>query len=120
MVDPALRNLRKNMTEAERRLWSRLRKEALGYEFRRQHRLGSWIVDFVCLERRLVVEVDGGQHNMSAGVARDTRRTEWLEADGFEVLRFWNNDVLAKTDKVVETIWHALRKPRPGLPPIRA
>ncbi len=107
------------MTNAERRLWSRLRNEALGYDFRRQHRLGVYIVDFVCLERRLVVEVDGGQHNLTPHSARDHQRTLWLNADGFEVLRFWNNEVLAATDEVVETIWHALRKPREGLPPIR-
>lgn len=105
------------MTEAERRLWSRLRNEALGYDFRRQHSLGNYIVDFVCLERRLIIEVDGGQHNLEPGIARDRLRTAWLKSRGYEVLRFWNNEVLAATDDVVDTIWHALRKERPDLPP---
>lgn len=105
------------MTDAERRLWNRLRNEALGYDFRRQHRLGDYIVDFVCLERKLVIEVDGGQHNLAPGIARDEKRTAWLRSDGYEVLRFWNNEVLAATDDVVETIWHALRAAREGLPP---
>ncbi|MEX1152671.1 endonuclease domain-containing protein [Parvibaculum sp.] len=119
MMDQRARNLRRNMTDAERRLWGRLRNDALGYRFRRQHPLGVYVVDFVCLERRLVVEVDGGQHNEPAGLAHDARRTEWLEADGYEILRFWNNDALARTDDVVETIWHALRKPREDLPPAK-
>ncbi|MEP2828876.1 endonuclease domain-containing protein [Parvibaculum sp.] len=119
MTDQQVKNLRRKMTDAERRLWSRLRNEALGYDFRRQHRLGIYIVDFVCLERRLVVEVDGGQHNLAPHAARDHQRSLWLNADGFEVLRCWNNEVLAATDEVVETIWHALRKSRDGLPPIR-
>ena len=105
------------MTEAERRLWSRLRNEALGYDFRRQHSLGNYIVDFVCLERRLIIEVDGGQHNLEPGIARDRPRTAWLKSRGYEVFRFWNNEVLAATDDVVDTIWHALRKERPDLPP---
>jgi len=117
MTDARTRQLRRNMTDAERRLWGRLRKEALGYDFRRQHRLGVYVVDFVCLERRLIVEVDGGQHNMPKGLARDATRTRWLENDGYEVLRFQNTDVLTSTDDIVETIWHALRKSRPGLPP---
>ena len=119
MGDRRVRNLRHNMTDAERRLWSRLRNEALGYDFRRQHRLGNYVVDFVCLERRLVVEVDGGQHNLEPHIDHDRRRTEWLTSDGFEVLRFWNNEVLSATDDVVETIWHKLREPREGLPSAR-
>ena len=107
------------MTDAERRLWGKLRRAALGYEFRRQHRLGPYIVDFVCLERRLVIEVDGGQHNLARGIAHDARRTAWLEGDGHRVLRFWNNEVLLATDDVVNTIWHALRDERDGLPPVR-
>ena len=106
------------MTDAEKRLWGRLRNEALGYDFRRQHRIGVYIVDFVCLERKLIVEVDGGQHNEPSGIEHDARRTAWLNDVGYDVLRFWNNDVLAGTDDVVETIWHALRKPRSGLPTV--
>lgn len=119
MTDPYTKHLRRNMTDAERRLWSRLRNRALGYEFRRQHRLGSYIVDFVCLERRLVVEADGAQHNLEPGIARDARRTAWLESRAYRVLRFWNNELLLATDDVVNTIWHALREEREGLPPLR-
>ena len=104
------------MTDAERRLWSRLRGNALGFHFRRQHRLGIYIVDFACLERRLIVEADGGQHNQPRGLVHDDRRTKWLNDTGFDVLRFWNNDVLLRTEEVVETIWHELRKARYGLP----
>lgn len=96
------------MTEAEKRLWARLRANRLGYHFRRQHRIGPYIVDFACLERKLIVEVDGGQHNEPKGIALDARRTEFLNRDGYCVLRFWNNDVLARTDDVIETIWSRL------------
>jgi lysyl-tRNA synthetase class 2 len=119
MTDPYTKYLRHNMTDAERRLWSRLRSNALGYKFRRQHGLGPYIVDFVCLERRLVIEVDGGQHNQIPGIAYDMRRTAWLEGESYRVLRFWNNDVLLATNDVVETIWNALREEREGLPPVR-
>ena len=96
------------MTEAEKRLWARLRANRLGCHFRRQHRIGPYVVDFTCLERKLIVEVDGGQHNEPKGAAHDARRTDFLQRDGYEVLRFWNNDVLARTDNVVETIWSHL------------
>ncbi|MEP5248372.1 MAG: endonuclease domain-containing protein [Alphaproteobacteria bacterium] len=96
------------MTEAEKRLWSRLRSNRLGVHFRRQHRVGPYIVDFACLERKLIVEVDGGQHNERDGLAHDARRTDFLNRYGYSVLRFWNNDVLARTDDVVETIWYHL------------
>lgn len=98
------------MTEAEKRLWGRLRRNTLGCHFRRQHPIGPYIVDFVCLERKLVIEVDGGQHNEPRGLAHDNRRTGFLNGDGYAVLRFWNNDVLAKTDDVIETIWNVLRE----------
>ncbi|MBA4210968.1 MAG: hypothetical protein C0454_15700 [Parvibaculum sp.] len=119
MTDPHTKHLRRNMTDAERRLWSRLRNGALGYEFRRQHRLGPYIVDFVCLERRLIVEADGGQHNLETEIVRDERRTAWLESRAYRVLRFWNNEILLRTDDVVNTIWHALREEHEGLPPLR-
>lgn len=96
------------MTEAEMRLWARLRANRLGCHFRRQHRIGPYVVDFACLERKLIVEVDGGHHNEPKGAAHDARRTDFLQRDGYDVLRFWNNDVLARTDNVVETIWSHL------------
>jgi len=96
------RDLRKGTTPAERRLWSLLRGRSLnGHKFRRQHPLGWFIVDFVCLERRLIVEVDGGQH---AENPNDERRTAWLEAQGWRVVRFWNNEAIENLDGVAETI----------------
>src|SRR5581483_1370190 len=92
------RQLRKSMTDAERRLWSKLRGQQLaGLKFRRQAPIGPYIVDFVCLERKLVVEVDGGQH---ARDGTDDRRTAWLEREGYRVIRFWNNDILRNTEGV--------------------
>ncbi len=114
------RELRKNPTDAERRLWARLRRQQIeGRQFRRQAPIGRYIVDFVCFARKLIVEVDGGQH----GVDADAERTSWLEGEGFRVLRFWNNDVLGNTDAVVEAIRDVLREritgssPPPNPPP---
>jgi len=76
-----------------------------GFKFRRQHRLGPFVADFVCIEHRLVIEADGGQH---ADNAADERRTAWLEARGWRVLRFWNNDILTNTEGVQESIVRAL------------
>jgi urease accessory protein len=96
------RRLRKNLTEAERRLWSHLRNRQLaGLKFRRQSSVGPYIADFLCHEQKLIVEVDGGQH---ADDARDDPRTRFLESEGFRVLRFWNNDVLANTDGILQRI----------------
>ena len=110
MVSKIARQLRTNLTEAEQRLWSRLRRRQLGgCYFRRQAPIGDYIVDFACFERNLVVEVDGGQH--TERVAQDTKRSEWLDSQGYRVLRFWNNDVLQNVDGVVDTILAALREP---------
>jgi very-short-patch-repair endonuclease len=84
--------LRKNMTEAEKKLWTELRRRRLlDCKFRRQQPLGEYIVDFVCLSERLIVEVDGGQH--ARDIAYDKGRDRWLIAQGFTVLRFWNNEI---------------------------
>ena len=113
------RNLRNAMTDAERRLWSVLRSRQLdGCKFRRQHPYFRYILDFVCLERRLVVEVDGGQH---AGSQEDAQRDRFLAEGGFRVLRFWNNDVLTQTQAVAEEIHRHLvdlaqHHPLPGPP----
>lgn len=88
--------------------WPR-RRQLGGCYFRRQAPIGDYIVDFACFERNLVVEVDGGQHTVR--VAQDTKRSEWLESQGYRVLRFWNNDVLQNVDGVVDTILAALREP---------
>lgn len=101
------RRLRKEMSDAERTLWARIRRRQIdGCQFRRQFPLGRYIVDFICFERQLVIEVDGGQHTEQKQY--DERRTQWLEAEGFRVLRFWNDEVLRSTDDVVEAIYDAL------------
>ena len=103
MNTKSARELRKNLTDAERRLWQKLkRRQAATVKFRRQQPIGPYIVDFVCFERRVIVEVDGGQH--AEQIAYDGKRTRWLEAQGYRVLRFWNNDVLANTEAVLQTI----------------
>jgi very-short-patch-repair endonuclease len=100
------RDLRKSSTKAERALWSRLRdRQFYGYKFRRQQPVGPYIVDFFCLEQKLVVEVDGGQHVPEA----DERRTTFLEGDGHRVLRFWNAEVLGNMDGVLHIIAEHLR-----------
>jgi very-short-patch-repair endonuclease len=102
------RQLRKNPTDAERLLWQKIRYwQAHRCKFRRQQPLGRYIVDFVCFEKKLVVEVDGGQH-AEAGI-RDTNRDAWLRDQGFIVLRFWNNDVLKNIDGVLNVIVEKLR-----------
>ncbi|WP_341987628.1 endonuclease domain-containing protein [Azorhizobium sp. AG788] len=99
------RALRKSQTDAERRLWLALRDHRLcGLGFRRQHAIGPYVADFACLERRMVLEVDGGQHFEPAGAARDADRTAALAALGFTVLRFSNLDVLENLPGVLETI----------------
>ncbi len=101
------RKLRNNPTDAERALWQQLRLRQFGdYKFRRQQPLGPYIVDFVCLEKRLIVEVDGGQHGEHT--VYDAKRNTWLEAQGFRVLRFWNHEILQQIEAVKETIARAL------------
>ena len=100
------RTLRTNSTEAERVLWYHLRAARFrGYKFRRQTPLGRYIVDFVCFEARLIVEVDGGQHVEQQEY--DRQRTAWLEGQGFRVLRFWNTEVLGNVEGVKEMIVRA-------------
>ena len=106
------RQLRREMTDAEQRLWYHLRNRALmGFKFRRQHPVGPYVVDFACLEVGLVVELDGGQH---ACDPRDAPREAFLEARGFRVLRFWNNDVLQQAEDVLSAIHEALGRGMPG------
>ena len=101
------RKLRSTMTDAERVLWSRLRDRRLeGFKFRRQVPLAGFVADFACLDVKLIVEVDGSQHLDE--MESDQRRTEKLGELGFHVLRFWNDDVLARTDDVLEAIRLAL------------
>ena len=108
MASPNARRLRSNQTEAEKTLWSKLRRQQLdGYRFRRQHPIGPYIVDFVCLAEKLVVEVDGSQH--ADDQDPDADRTAWLESRGYRVVRFWNNDVSRNIDGVVAVIRDAVR-----------
>lgn len=102
------RTLRNNPTDVERLLWRHLRFWQLdGYKFRRQQPLGNYIVDFVCLKRRLIIELDGGQHAEQFNY--DAARDAWLRREGFTILRFWNNDVTKNIDGVKEQILKALR-----------
>jgi very-short-patch-repair endonuclease len=92
------RTLRRNLTDAERRLWSLLRDRRLdGHKFRRQHPVGPFILDFACVEHQLVVEADGGQH---ADSERDKRRDIYLRRHGWRILRFWNHDILSNSEGV--------------------
>ncbi len=103
------KQLRRDSTDAERALWRLVRGRRFSdYKLRRQVPLGLYIVDFVCLEQKLVVEIDGGQH--SEAVSYDSARTEWLESQGFRVLRFWNNEALSNSDGMVEVILAELRR----------
>jgi very-short-patch-repair endonuclease len=99
------------MSDAERMLWHCLRaKQIEGVRFRRQHPIGRYIVDFVSLERRFVVEVDGGQHTEDDQIAHDMRRDRWLEAEGYHVLRVPTAEVFGNIVGVVDTIWATLQK----------
>ena len=97
------KNLRRNQTKAEIKIWRHLKNRTLaGFKFRRQCPIGPYIVDFVCFERMLVIEIDGGQH--AEQLKEDARRTAYLKYRGFEVLRFWNSEVLVDTDSVLSAI----------------
>lgn len=103
------RILRSNLTDAERHLWRQLRLGNLsGFKFRRQQPIGPYIVDFVCLPARLIIELDGGQHLENL---KDRKRDGWLGRQGFRVLRFWNNDVFMNTEAVLAHILGALLLP---------
>ena len=109
------RRLRLNSTNAELRLWNRLRSRAIdGCKFVRQEPIGPYVVDFVCRERRLIIEVDGGQH---ADSEQDHVRDRWLKDRNYRVRRFWNNDVIGNTNGVLELIAIALQAESPPHPP---
>jgi very-short-patch-repair endonuclease len=106
------RKLRKNLTDVENELWSQLRDRQLsGVKFRRQHPIGPFVVDFCCVEKGLVVELDGGHHAERS--AADERRTKLIERSGYRVLRFWDNEVLSNLYGVLERINEALESPLP-------
>ena len=99
------RDLRRKQTDAERKLWCQLRaRQFMGLRFRRQHPIGRYFADFACLELRLVIELDGGQHNSESGCRHDAVRSGVLAAGGYRVIRFWDNDVLRNTRGVLESI----------------
>ena len=109
------RELRHKMTDAEQHLWRYLRmRQLLGLKFRRQHPCGHFILDFACIENRLAIELDGGQHIENA--KKDTERTAFLQLQGWTVLRFWNNQVLMEIEAVLEKISENCH-PHPNLPP---
>ncbi len=104
------RRLRRDQTDAERRLWRRLRARQLcGAKFRRQHPIGPYIADFCCLERRLVIELDGGQHALNVA----QRRSEFLAGNGYRILRFWDNEVMEDIEAVIQHVANVLNDPHP-------
>ncbi len=105
------RRLRQRQTEAEQFLWYRLRnRELVGARFRRQEPLGPYFADFVCLEKKLIIEVDGSQHTQEA----EAERNQWLQDSGFRVVRFWDNEVLLNIDGVLERIIEELEVTSPS------
>src|SRR3990172_5603085 len=108
------KQLRREMTDAEQKLWRYLRAHRLlGEKFRRQQPIGNYIVDFVHLSSNVIVEADGGQH---ADSTNDAQRDAWLHAKGFTILRFWNNDILINTTAVLEKILEAVKSKAPPSP----
>ncbi|HVV91521.1 MAG TPA: endonuclease domain-containing protein [Solirubrobacterales bacterium] len=123
MVSPLLRRrakaLRRDMTDAERKLWRHLRAHRFAdAHFRRQVPIGPYVVDFACHGAKLIVELDGGRYGTAEGVRWDARRTAWLEAEGFRVPRFWNTDVVTNPEGVLTLVANALAAvpPVPTLP----
>jgi len=105
------KKLRTNSTDTEKYLWKYLRGRQLeGFKFRRQHLIGKYIVDFINLERKIIIEVDGGQHLENK---KDKLRDRWLEEQGYGILRFWDNEVLTNIEGVMESIRKKLYSPSP-------
>jgi very-short-patch-repair endonuclease len=115
MANKTARSLRKRMTPQEVKLWVHLRSwRERGYHFRRQAPRAGYVVDFVCLKHCLIIEVDGGQHNLESHAARDASRDGQFVAQGYRVLRFWNNDIDTNLEGVLQRIDDALRNPHPA------
>ena len=109
------RVLRNALTDAEKLLWNSIRRcQIKGVKFKRQYLIGSYIVDFICHSHKLIIEVDGNQHMEQTEY--DANRTEFLEARGYKVLRFWNNEIFLHLSGVLESIWLTINTPSPTLP----
>jgi len=104
------RKLRNNMPEPEKKLWSHIRNEQLGYKFRRQHGIGNYIVDFFCSTKGLIIEIDGDTHFSSKAIDYDVKRTNYLNALGLKVIRFNNNDIMNNIEGVVEVLRKEINK----------
>ena len=111
------RELRRNQTEAEQKVWQQVRgRRFYGLKFLRQYSVGSYILDFYCPTLKLGVELDGGQHNRPEGCENDAVRTEFLQTQGVQVVRFWNHDVLQNMSGVLEQLAVSARVTPPSLP----
>ncbi|MCB9965468.1 MAG: endonuclease domain-containing protein [Rhodospirillales bacterium] len=110
LLTQRVRSMRSEMTDAESKLWQKLRGDQLGVRFRRQHVIGHFIVDFACPSKKLIIELDGGQHNEPEGLDYDQKRTNFLESKKYKVLRFWNTEIFENLDGVVEAIWRAVNE----------
>jgi very-short-patch-repair endonuclease len=108
-VTARARHLRRNATDVEKQLWQRLRGgQVAGVSFRRQYPIGTYVADFCALSQKLIVELDGSQHADDQDIKRDDARSQWLNAQGFRVLRFWNRDIVDNIGGVVEEIARVL------------
>jgi very-short-patch-repair endonuclease len=113
------RTLRKNQTDAENWLWRNLRNRELGgWKFRRQYWVGNYVVDFVCIEKKLIIELDGGQHALQ--VEQDDQRSGFLIGKGFQLIRFWNNEVLQEGEAVLNVVLSHLNNPSPPPSPLKS
>ncbi len=112
--------MRKHPTDAENLLWQYLHAKKLGgFKFRRQHPIGKYIVDFICLKKKLAIELDGGQHAKKRVASEDRTRDEWMKSQGFKILRIWNHEVLQNLEGVLEIIADECKSPSPFSPPIK-
>ena len=109
------RTLRKNQTPQESKIWNLIRNQQIhGFKFRRQYPIGNYIVDFVCKEIKLVIEIDGGQHNLPENILNDKTRTEYINSKGYTVIRFWNNDIDNNIEGVYEKIIEVIDNIKPS------
>jgi len=117
------RQFRREQTDAEKAIWAILRRKQIsGFKFRRQEPIGPYIVDFVSFQKRLIIEIDGGQHGEIQEHMRDEARSAFLRSRGYKVMRFWNNDVLANREAVAESIRAAVERddaPSPSSSPVK-